>query len=442
MPARIARSAAIVVLLGLGLPGAAAADFPGAGGLADAIVEGMVPRWRGPRVPAPTPTPRPGGLAPWADPIRPVAVHAPPGWPRDRVEGVLRALGIARARLAAEGWPAPPDDGGRGGTSGFDLYLVPGQAPEARYDVALRPAALDGAVVHAVADPTLGPTLACVTMAYADALLLALDPAEAPAWRRATAAWLAHRVSGHWGCAGAPVVAQQRDPWRSWIGGAAERGAGGALPLALLADRHGDAFVQTLWQGARQLTWEGEGLRARPDLFSALETALERAGTGLAAQVESIAVARAFAGTDDALYPTLRRLPRAARVPLEAHVRYRGKAFALPPAEPPLEPLGSAYQRVELADVPADHTVGVWLRGELGVRWSLAVVRLDADGAPRGRVSAPVRRDPSAFVPVALDAETRALLLVVTNLSSRLPDPTIPEENVRTFSVTVGPVAR
>ena len=125
---------------------------------------------------------------------------------------------------------------------------------------------LDRASTFAVLSPATPTTIldACVTAAYAEALLMSADPAEARAWRRATTAWLTWELTGQFGCDEA-VTRQQAEPFRSWVGGAAGDGAGGALWLAYLSARHDAArghFVRDVWGLASQRTWEGNGLRA------------------------------------------------------------------------------------------------------------------------------------------------------------------------------------
>ena len=203
-----------------------------------------------------------------------LSVHADPSVPHDRIAGALGALEEARARLATLGWPTPVQDGLLGGDAGIDLYMTT-SSPAAAYSDGLVPwTYLDRASVFAVVDPAT-PTEwldACVTAAYAEALLLSADPAEARTWRRATAAWLAWELTGRFGCEDA-VPEQQAEPFRSWISDASHDGAGGALFLAYLSARHSEGstrFVRDVWDLARQRTWEGEGLRAEPDLVVGL----------------------------------------------------------------------------------------------------------------------------------------------------------------------------
>jgi hypothetical protein len=414
------------------------------------MVANATPRWTGARLPIPDATPRPG---PVVDsrfaPLRPLAVHAvDEGVPEGRLDEVLDALETARVALDAGGWLPPPDDGGRGGRSGFDLYLVAGAPAEGRLDGMYRPSHLDRGITYAVLDPFVarGALLACATMAYADALLLALDPAEALAWRRATAAWLAHRVSGQYGCLGRPVVHQQTHPGEALIDpGPPDRGAGGALLVGLLSDRLATPdgrYLRDVWDASRQLTWQPEagGLRAWPDLWHALEATVEPQGLRLPQLLEGFAVDRWAAGRPlRAPSPTIAELGPEARVPAAGHYRYGGRAFEVPGPEPGLHPTGSAYLLFDVAAAPRDVPLGFWLQGEVGVDWGMTALRLDATGHELGRMSAPIRREPRAYLPVVPDRETRQVLVVVTNLGEGLPDATrVDDDFLRSFRLRVG----
>ena len=71
---------------------------------------------------------------------------------------------------------------------------------------------LDRASVFAVVSPNVPSAWieACVTEAYARAMLLSADPAEARTWRRATAAWLTWELTGRFGCDDAVHEQQQQ----------------------------------------------------------------------------------------------------------------------------------------------------------------------------------------------------------------------------------------
>ncbi len=435
---------ALLIAAGLCLlPAAARAQIPGLEEWSEAIVMGMNSRWEGPRVDPPAPSPRPALPVAAESLIAPISVHAGPGVDPELVAGALSALEGTFAALEREGWGQPVSDGGRGGTGGFDLYLVSGRAERAsgEPDPSVAWSFLDAVSSFAVVDPTVEPDAleACVADAYAQALLLATDPAEARAWRRATASFLAWRLTGRWGCE-ERVIDQQREPWRSWIGGAAGDGAGGALFLAMLSSRHDrdtGSFVRDVWQLARQRTWEGDGLRASPDLWEAIEAAVEKAGDDLIETIEDFAVARWFGGDPSreghAALPPLRALPPEATAPAHVELSWDDLPEHTRPVDPPIEPFGTAYARVDTSEAPPGSVLRIWMRGEYGVRWSVVAVRRGREGRELTRLSAPPRNEPRSYLVLELLDDTDEVLVAVTNLSSRLPDADEPDENVRSF---------
>jgi hypothetical protein len=411
---------------------------------AKAIVEATTPRWEGQVVPWPTPRPRPVPAPHTLRSMeRPLSVHLAPDVPPERGEAALAALEAAALWLDHAGWPGPLPDGGRGGTDGFDLYLTPlvnGMA-EAFADAPVPWAHYDAVSAHAVVDPATPPEAlaACATEAYLQAILLGQDPAEAPPWRRATATFAAWLVTGEWGCSN-DVAEAQRHPWRSWVNGAED--GGGALFLAMLSDRMDGGrgtFVRDLWQLSRQRSTGTDLLRGTPDTWQAIDLILDASGVPLRETLVDLAIARYFAGTrrTHAPFPSLREAGPHATVPHHWGARWAALPSRSPPADPPLEPTGSAHTVVDVADAPEGSVLRVWLRGEYGVRWSLTAVRLDINGAPLSRMSAPAREVPQAYLPVELTQDTHQVLLVVTNLSSRLPDADLLDENIRSFQLTV-----
>ncbi|HJL30232.1 MAG TPA: hypothetical protein RMI62_14240, partial [Polyangiaceae bacterium LLY-WYZ-15_(1-7)] len=283
-----------------------------------------------------------------------------------------------------------------------------------------------------------------VGTAWGQAVGLRLDPAEAAGWRRATGAYLAWRWTGRFGPADG-LEAIQRAPWQPWIAAPVEPleepvlddgGEGGGLLLAMLSQRHdggSGAFVRGLWQLTRQRTWDGIDLRADPDLWQALEHAVDQSGQQLEAQLEDFAVARWFLGARDghAIFPALRGLPDAAApTPL-----YEVALADLPEhtaASPELAPYGTVYALVDVRGHPARSRLRAWLRGEYGVEWAFSASHLDASGAELGRLSAPPRADDGrSYLPVELTPDTTHVMLAATNLSHRLPDADDPDPNAR-----------
>ncbi len=415
-------------------------DLLGVNEMAEAIVTMTSPVWTGPRTPAPEPVPRPreASLA-IRSPYALLAVHAGDGVSEGAARQALRALERARARLDALGWPSLAADGDLGGGPGADLYITDALVAGAHSDGLIPWSYLDRASTFAVLDPRTPSSKidACVTAAFAEALLMSADPAEARAWRRATASWIAWELTGQFGCDDS-VTQQQAEPHRSWIGGAAGDGAGGALWLAYLSARHDEdsgRFMRDVWGLARQRTWEGSELRADPDLWSAAETAVEQSGDRLLDNVEELAVLRWFVGRgtpsdgfvasldSDAMVPTGRQM---TRVPSKVVARE------------PLQAFGSAYVAMNRLAWRDASRLRAWLRGEYGARWSFVAVQLDSRDDEIQRISAPHSGStPRAYLPIELDPRTSKLLFVVTNLSNRLPDADEPDVYHRSFELIV-----
>ena len=417
-------------------------DLLGADEMAEAIVSMTSRVWTGPRTPRPEPTARPEGASKL---IRSayalVSVHAGPGVEDVHLRSAMRALEEARSRLDAMGWPGLLPDGDRGGDPGLDLYLSHDLPAGAHSDGLVPWSYLDRASTFAVIDPATPRSSldACVTEAYAKALLMSLDPAEARPWRRATAAWLTWEITGQPGCNEA-LTQQQAEPHRSWVTGGADAGAGGALLLAYLSARHDGArgrFVRDVWGLASQRTWEGAELRADPDLWSAIETAIGLSGDELLDNVEELAVLRWFVGRTNREDAIVRALDSDMQAPLSREMRRLPTRVV---ERQPLAPFGSSYLAMG-ADAWTGHSrLRAWLRGEYGVHWSFVAVQLDGDGNEITRISAPpTGAEPKAYLPIQVHEKAQRLLFVVTNLGSGLPDADHDEAEVqqRAFQLIV-----
>lgn len=266
---------------------------------------------------------------------------------------------------------------------------------------------------------------------------MSADPAEAQAWQRATAAWLAWELTGRFGCDDS-VTRQQAEPYRSWVGGAADGGAGGALWLAHLSGRHDEVpgrFVRDVWGLARQRTWEGAELRADPDVWSATETAVEQSGDRLLDNVEELAVLRWFVGRGTRGNTVVASLDGDAMVPVTRRMtRVPSKVVA----KEPLQAFGSAYIVMDRTAWKDAGRLRAWLRGEYGTRWSFVAVQLDAQGDELRRIAAPHSgTTPRAYLPLELDTRADQLLFVVTNLSNALPDADEADVYHRAFELIV-----
>ncbi len=377
--------------------------MPGVDEYAEAMVKLTTRVWIGPRVPFPKEHSRPRVTQTAISMVAPVAVHASERVDAEKLDAALRELEESYRSLSVLGWPLPVADADLGGGGELDVYLVPSDPrTEAFVDAPVMWSYLDRASTFAVIDESVGPAElpACVASALVKATLLALDPAEAPRWRDETAAWLSEELSGTTKCA---------DDEDKDVG----------LLLAFLSARHDGAsgsFVRDVWELASQRTWEGQGLRASPDMWGALDTALRMSGDSLDDNIEAFAIAKVgeFAWTG-----RLSQLPKRV-----VHRRA-------------VDPYESAYLRLEI-DAHDHGLVRAWFEGEYGVRWSFVTLQVDGSGTEVGRLSAPrTSGTPRAFLPIELDRGAKEVIFIVTNLSSRLPDADAVDTNERAFQVTL-----
>lgn len=432
------RAAALLVLavglLGCGVgeeagPDAGPLDPLGLHDWASAVVHQSGERWVGERLADREPDARPPTAVRLESELAPIAIHAAGDVGEATVASALRGVEAMHALLLQEGWPEAIMDGGRGGTVGFDVYMVDDVMSRAGFDERSLFSYLDRGSSFARAPSWLpsADTEVCAATAYAEARLLSLDPAEAESWRRATAAYLAQRLTGRWGCED-EALENQAQPFEAYVPYADEvPTAGGALLLAALSQRHESTageFVASLWDLASQRTWEGTGYRGSPDLWEALETVLRVSDDPTAAAIETVALDRFLAGTrrtpsspawvaqlgPNAAPPALLTLSTSH---LSTHPPSTGELD--PPIE--IEPTGTFYALVHVGEAAPQSRLRVFLRGEFGVAWSLAVARLASDGRELGRMSAPSRRGtPHSYLPVELGDDTVWVAIAVTNL--------------------------
>jgi hypothetical protein len=406
--------------------------------------------WKGQTVAWPEPTPRPAGPFTRLDSQRlPLHVHVPVRSSRLQAQQALQLLEDAYAALQERSWPLPPPDGGYGGSLGFDLYFASDGCDSAcaRVDAPLAWSDFDAAQTFAIVDARL-PSFAlraCVQSAVAQAGLRSVDPAEAESWLRASgdlAAWL---LTGEAGCDGS-FAAAQLTPASGLLDADPGSATAGGLFLALLSERNdggSGVFVRGLWESTRQRSFglvASDRLRSSPDLWEVLTQTLAQQRVSVHDELVEFALARYFAGEPrrraQAAYRVLAGLPSDAAVPLSAD-------FALADlprhvhSERALESLGSAYVRVRTAGGPRSSELQVWLRGELGPRWSLSALRLAADGRELGRTILPPRRTTSSYLPVVLDAETAEVVVVIVNLPDATPDADLPAPTAHGYEVIV-----
>jgi hypothetical protein len=331
-------------------------------------------------------------------------------------------------------------DSALGGSGAFDLYLIPDAAlgADAQVDEERVPSDFDAAFAYAIVSGRFGgPQLAaCVHSAFAQATARALEPAESSSLVRATGEYSAYRETGEPGCDDS-FVRGQSAPEHSMLATDVAAAGSGGLFLAMLSERH-DAgsgeFVRKLWELARQRSKglvDDDRLRGSPDVWEVIARALELTEAKWVDEVAEFAVARYFAGQGGrraaAAYRVFAELPSDAAVPLLADLQESQlPRHVRTDPEGGIEPLGTAYVRLQLTEASRCARQGcelrVWLRGELGPNWLLSAVRLAADGRELGRTHAPAREVPQAYLPLAVSADTRQVIVVVTNLPRTTPD--------------------
>lgn len=392
--------------------------------------------WKGQTVLAHTLKPKPDqetGLLTLGSLEYPLRVHTAN---KRRAEQTLLAFERAYTTLQAQGWPLPSFDGQLGGGPAIDLYVVPRSSFDmgmaSAYAAApLSPSDFDAALTYArIADDAPRAELgACVHSALAQAGLHAADPAEAASWVYASAELSVWQLTGELGCDESLSRGQQLAAL-GLLNAERDSGNAGALFLGMLSERverEPGWFVRSLWETTRQRSTglvPAERLRSSPDLWEVLRVMLDAQHIKLDDELIEFGVARYFAGPSarkaQAPYRILAALPSDAAVPLIQDLRSSQLPIKLSD-HAPLHDLGSAYVRVRL-DSRSQERLQVWLRGELGARWSLTAVRLAENGRELGRTAAPPRTVPNAYLPVTLDTETAEVVLVVTQLPVQIPD--------------------
>lgn len=393
--------------------------IPGVDAFASAIAQGSVRRWAGQAVPWPEPAVWPSTPAAIASVRYPLVVHTRPE-SAALVLHVMSAWQEAYQSLLQDGWGAPPSDGGRGDSVGEDLYLQVGPRQCAAVAGPSVPWALVDSVttylsVSLPGDSTGADVERCVFEAHARAVLLSLDPAEDEAWHSALADWL---VREHFG-----DVYDDDLPGRGWL----EHGKPDVRDANLLRllDAHfgaSDSFVRDVVHFARQSSRREPQLRASPDIWEAFARVLDLSHLRFFDAMEYVSVERAFEA---------RERDAGACVSIDG-VAQKSKSIRLGGSEG-LPALGAACVVLEGASLPA--SLNVWLRGEFGVDWSLVLVRLDAQGREQGRFRVQSTRDGHAFQPIVDLSGTVTLVAVVTNMSSRMPDADVYDENARSVEL-------
>ncbi|MEZ4257087.1 MAG: hypothetical protein R3A78_15465 [Polyangiales bacterium] len=426
---RAAPLAALV--LGIAQPVGARAQSPSEAidAFASSWIESRYDRNGGNLAEWPVEAPRPASAWHIDSTWRPLRVHGEASVAVADGERALRALEATYDQLVSDGWGNPPPDGGRGGSSAFDVYLVDRDVPgEAVSDGPLLYGALDAVGAFGVVGARRAALVERrVAEAYADAVLLATEPAEAPGLRRGTAAWLAARTRGD--ATFDASSAAQLAPWQSYYDEAAANGRGGAVLFALLEARYGDGFVHALWDFARQRTQPGTALRGEPDLFQAFARFLDMRRERIEDAFEALALDRWSAAT------------RVVTVGMEPMTVLDATYDTLPARSSvnaaPLAPYATEYARIDVRGAK-NKRLRIWSEGEFGTNWSLAIARIDGHGRERSRAVAPsLAKKTRNYLVVELGDDSTEVIVAVTNLGPHPHDPDLPSIYDRSARIIV-----
>lgn len=383
------------------------------------IVAEAAPKWKGLRVPL-TAEPRRPLQAPLDCKSVAVCVHGPAA-AADWAQPVRRAAETALAHWFQRDWPVLPTDGGRGGSDALDVYLGSHRTEAIAESIAVG-SIYDQAIVHARLQLPLplAPGIEASASEHGMQLrrlarqvreltygtaLLAMEPGEAVGWRRATARFLENDADAQTLRLAARGLPAEQVPF-----GTLDPDFGAGV-LAFLEHRWGEGTVQSLWREARQITWEGEGVRGSPSLWEVLR---HRAGgdARLGALFADFAVwlqSRGRAGSSAAFSGEPSRCWQANELPMRSKVARAG-----------LAPFRSVVRQVCWGNKRP--RVRLWLRGEYGVKWLLSVYFFDKSEEPLLRQRAELRSEPEVFLAVVPPKRAFSLKVVATSVPPELPE--------------------
>ena len=326
-----------------------------------------------------------------------VCVHAAPSV---APAAVLSTLGQAESALRAYralGLPPPLSDGQLGGSSAYDVYLLPGlAAPLTAGDLTLNSDGWDRASAYTLLPPP-SPRAGCeaaftVAAALAHATALRFDAGAEAGTLSMAGSYLASLVAPCPSIELAVMDDFQRHPERSFAAGDPDRPDGALLFPWFLDESWGRAgpgrVITSLLALVTQKTppgaWEWHN---QPDVYAALRSIMRDRSSTLDNLLLDFAVSRAFVGTrsDGAHLADVERFGDFGRVRFEWAVPYDSLPRRLAPAAP-IEAMGMTYLWLDTSSAPpgAELTfVGDW---ELPSVFRWALVKVGKDGAEAGRV--------------------------------------------------------
>jgi hypothetical protein len=333
-----------------------------------------------------------------------VCVHARRGVSTAVMLATLTELERVSARLVDTlGLPAPFGDGRAGGSSAFDLYLVPPSsgalegAPVAAARDDPDPASFDRSSAFGLLreDAPAGCVRAnWVARAFAAASSFAIDAGETSAVRDGNAAYLAELVAPCGTVTTELIDEFQAHPERA-VTSPGRAGVAGGLALTWYTDvslGHGTPGIVPTALGvisgqrtpAGRLQWDNE-----PDFFDALRSTLKgrSPSSTLADFWIEFAIARLFMGSrDDGVhFPETAFAGSGGRIRFDWRVPYHSLPRRVSP-ERAIDPTGATYIWIDLEGAPAKTRLVFRAEWEAPVPFRWALVRIGADGAEISRV--------------------------------------------------------
>lgn len=326
-----------------------------------------------------------------------VCVHAARAAHPAAVLATLAAAEAAARGLRSLRLPPPLPDDDLGGSSAFDLYLVPDEPTlVTSTDLVARAALFDATSAFATLPPP-SARAGCalpfsVTASLAEAVLLRLDAGAEEGGLSMTSSYLASLVAPCSLLEIAAVDDVQRAPERPLTAGTTDAPDGHLLFPELLDDTRGTgapAGVMTaLFAVAAQRTPPGSWRwHNTPNLFDGLRAVTKDRGSSLGDLLLEYAVARAFVGSrdDGGHLSDAARFGDMGRVRFEWSVPYSSLPRRLAPLRP-IDSTGSTYLWLDLAGAPPGSSLIFVADWELPVLFRWALVKVDARGIEVGRV--------------------------------------------------------
>jgi hypothetical protein len=382
-----------------------------------------------------------------------VCVHSSGGVPERSVEAALSQAESALDGLCVLGLPAPASDGGRGGTSGFDVYLSADSEPPMVWVDFVSPGMLDAASTFATMSAAGDGCGAAHRMAatLARAGLARFDAAANEGVLDMVAAHAASMVAP---CATVELDAVdrfQRAPEEPLTHPADDATASGALLFSeYLDEAYGTGtpvrVLSALLSVATQRTpppslrWHNE-----PDLFDALRRNAHDLSTSVDQMLLDFAIQRAFVGSrdDGAHMNDVAWYGDAGRVRFEWSVGYDSLPRRLAPLRP-ISGTGTTYLWLDLDGAPPEAELTFVAEWEAPVLFRWALVKIDREGGERGRVEVAGVYGSQKAVQTVVDLRDLSGVLVVGvnlgDLNRAYPyDPDDEPYAPRSYTVTLYP---